>query len=324
MPNVRRIGPAAKTYLDTITQGPEEPRERSAWRTILGAGLTGLAGPQVVQNFLADPEEDAQRAYSDRFGRAQLGYDFERQQGQDERQGQIDDLNRRKLLRDLEAPPEPPEQRSLQDLYAGAIEQGDEPGSGRYLKAMQATQRPPTTTPTAPSYVTGEDRIRYRVPQEGPAEPVMRAGVGRLPEGSLDLSQGPPPAPMVPLKVSESRAEFRPSALEERYQLFQTDPEAYRAMYGERGAAQDQSQAARMLQYFARRRQQVISDFGLDEDERAQQLAEIEELERRYFDAAGGNQAVDRVTVMSPDGVEGTIPSSQLPAAQKKGYRLVQ
>jgi hypothetical protein len=100
-------------------------------------------------------------------------------------------------------------------------------------------------------------------------------------------------------------------------------------MFGNRGGAQDQAQAARMLNYFQRERRRIEDDWTLDEPTRAQRLNEIDQLEAPYLNAAapsggaaGGQGGVDRVTVVSPKGVTGTIPRSQLKAAQGKGYRL--
>jgi hypothetical protein len=79
-----------------------------------------------------------------------------------------------------------------------------------------------------------------------------------------------------------------------------------------------------MLTYFDRQRKQIESDWTLDETTRPQRLDEIGQLEQPYLDAARGGQGggEDRVTVTSPSGQPGTIPRSQLPAAQKKGYSL--
>lgn len=114
----------------------------------------------------------------------------------------------------------------------------------------------------------------------------------------------------------------KPGEIEQRYQLYLKDPEAYKAMFGDRGAAQDQTQAARMLRYFDGQRRRIEQDWTLDEPTKAQQLSEIDSLEKPYLDAAGGAPTEDRVTVTSPSGVQGTIPRSQLPAAQKQGYQL--
>lgn len=123
-------------------------------------------------------------------------------------------------------------------------------------------------------------------------------------------------------------AEFRnPSELEERYSLYKRDPDAYKAMFGDRGAAQDQTndartqqQAARMLKYFDGRRKEVQNDFMLDDTEKQQKLSEIDQLEKPYQDAAQDED--DTIQVINPDGTVGTIPTANLKKALKKGYKL--
>jgi len=112
----------------------------------------------------------------------------------------------------------------------------------------------------------------------------------------------------------------KPGEIEQRYSLFQKDPDAYRQMFGDRGAAQDQATATRMLSYLDRQRKEIEADWTLDEPTKAQRLAEIQDLEQPNLDAAA--PAGDRVNVISPSGQQGTIPRSQLSGAQKKGYRL--
>ncbi|HEY4816740.1 MAG TPA: hypothetical protein VIH67_04875 [Candidatus Acidoferrum sp.] len=118
------------------------------------------------------------------------------------------------------------------------------------------------------------------------------------------------------------------SEFEERYRLFKEHPEDYKAMFGDKGANRpDRGTATRMLNYFDKRRREVNSDFTLDDQQKQQQLQDIETLERPFLDAvqpdsAGANE--DRVTVMHPDGRSGTIPRSQIEKAKKKGYRVQQ
>jgi hypothetical protein len=117
----------------------------------------------------------------------------------------------------------------------------------------------------------------------------------------------------------------------EKYRLFKEDPDTYRAMFGDKsgGGGPDKPTATRMLSYFDKRRKEVNQDFTLDEEQKKEQLAEIEKLEKPFMDAVqpgaggrGGNS--DRVEVVHPDGRRGTIPRSQLGAAKKKGYREAQ
>jgi len=129
----------------------------------------------------------------------------------------------------------------------------------------------------------------------------------------------------------EKRLESRyrnPSEFEEKYRLYRENPDAYRAMFGDKGSEKpDTATATRMLSYFDKRRREVQQDFTLDDAQKQEQLQEIERLEKPFMDAvqpgaagarAGNN---DRVEVIHPDGRRGSIPRSQLQAAKKKGYR---
>ncbi|MGB6876129.1 MAG: hypothetical protein WBD87_08845 [Candidatus Acidiferrales bacterium] len=129
---------------------------------------------------------------------------------------------------------------------------------------------------------------------------------------------------------AESRS---PSEVEERYALYKRDPEAYKAMFGDRGDAQDQAntarsqaQATRMLKYLDGRRKEVQNDFMLDDTEKQQKLSEIDQLEKPYQDAAqgksGGQGEGDTIQVISPKGVAGTVPVGNLKKALKKGYKV--
>jgi hypothetical protein len=84
----------------------------------------------------------------------------------------------------------------------------------------------------------------------------------------------------------------KPGEIEQRYDLFRKDPDSYREMFGDKGAAQDaaqasrdQAQASRMLKYFDGQRKRIEQDWTLDEPTRAQQLAEIDRLGQPYLDA---------------------------------------
>jgi len=114
-----------------------------------------------------------------------------------------------------------------------------------------------------------------------------------------------------------------PTEFDERYRLFKEDPDTYRAMFGDKsGGGPNPANATRMLNYFDKRRREVNGDFTLDDNQKQEQLKEIENLEKPFMDAAqpggrGGNE--DRVTVVHPNGKVGTIPRSQLDKAKKKG-----
>ena len=120
-----------------------------------------------------------------------------------------------------------------------------------------------------------------------------------------------------------------PSEFDERYRLFKEDPDTYKAMFGDKsGAGPDRATATKMLNYFDKRRREIGSDFTLDDQQKAQQLQDVEDLERPFMDAvqpgaADGGKG-DRVPVVDPNGQAGTIPRSQLKAAKKKGYREAQ
>jgi hypothetical protein len=117
----------------------------------------------------------------------------------------------------------------------------------------------------------------------------------------------------------------RPSDVEERYRLYQEDPDAYTAMFGDKtGGKADAATATKMLNYFDRRRREVNGDFTLDDDEKKKQLDDIDNLAKPFMEAVQpGSRARgdDRVTVTHPDGRVGTIPRSQLEKAKKKGFR---
>lgn len=129
-------------------------------------------------------------------------------------------------------------------------------------------------------------------------------------------------------------AQFRnPSELGQRYSLYKRDPDAYKAMFGNRGDAQDQAtnartqaQAARMLKYFDGQRKEIQNSFLMDDTEKQQRLAEIDQLEKPYRDAAqvnaGPTDQGDTIQVINPNGTAGTIPIVNLKKALKKGYKL--
>jgi len=120
----------------------------------------------------------------------------------------------------------------------------------------------------------------------------------------------------------------RPTEAEFRYSLYQRDPQGYKAVFGDKGATADRAQATKMFTFFEKQREAIQKDFMLDENEKAQQLKDIEELERPYRDViaggGGGGNAGERVSVIAPDGTPGTIPRSQVAAAKRKGYRVAE
>jgi len=116
-----------------------------------------------------------------------------------------------------------------------------------------------------------------------------------------------------------------PNEFEERYKLFQEDPDTYKAMFGDKAGKPDVATATKMLNYFDRRRREINQDFTLDDAQKQEQLKDIENLEKPFMDVVQpGNRggASERVEVIHPNGQRGTIPRSQLGAAKKKGYKL--
>jgi hypothetical protein len=128
-----------------------------------------------------------------------------------------------------------------------------------------------------------------------------------------------------------------PSEFDERYRLFREDPETYKAMFGDKsGAGPDRATATKMLNYFDKRRREIQNDF-IDDQQKAQQLQDIEGLEKPFMDAVQPGAAVGpanagggpthpgdkhRVSVIAPDGTKGTVPLRQLKAAKNKGYKV--
>jgi hypothetical protein len=118
-----------------------------------------------------------------------------------------------------------------------------------------------------------------------------------------------------------------PSEFDEKFRLFKEDPDTYKAMFGDKSrSGPDPATATKMLSYFDKRRREIQGDFTLDDQQKAQQLQDIENLEKPFMDAVqpDARNGNDRVEVIHPNGQHGTIPRSQLGAAKKKGYREAQ
>jgi len=131
------------------------------------------------------------------------------------------------------------------------------------------------------------------------------------------------------------RQNQKPSDAEFRYSLYQRDPDAYKAMFGDKGGVADRAQATKMFTFFEKQRDEISKNFMLGDDEKKQKLDEIDELEKPFKEAAtagggpttaGGGPThpgdIHRVRVIAPDGTEGTVPLRQLKAAKQKGYRV--
>ena len=119
----------------------------------------------------------------------------------------------------------------------------------------------------------------------------------------------------------------RPTEFEERFNLFKSDPDTYRAMFGDKPGAANQAQADKMLRYLDGRRKEINADLLMEDEEKQRRLGEIDQLEQPFLEAAGvgGGQpgaAGDKVRVIHPDGTPGTVPRANLDRALKRGYRL--
>jgi hypothetical protein len=120
----------------------------------------------------------------------------------------------------------------------------------------------------------------------------------------------------------------RPTEFEEKYRLFNEHPDIYKAMFGTKGGISP-AEARMMLNYFDKRKQEINKDYTLSDADRQQALAEVEQLEQPFMDAAqraaapgAGAPEGDTVNVISPTGVPGTIPRKNLEKALRGGYKL--
>ena len=276
------------------------------WRRALGTLAVGAAafgnpeqGARVSDELFAAPEREAEQ----QFDQADQRY-REDQAGAraDARQASIDALNSRKEgleIDELERKAkESPEDKKLESYVNDRGQQTiifQKTDGSTYEKSFSKVQRKQTEI-TSPF-----EAYAYGTPAER--------------QSAQDFLKG---------EKKYGAEDRQPGEIEQRYDLFKKDPDAYHAMFGDRASQQEQAQASRMLTYFDKRRKEISSDWSLDEPTKAQQLAEIDQLETPYLDAAGGGAAEQRVTVVSPKGVSGTIPRSQLDAAKKKGYKLAE
>jgi len=79
----------------------------------------------------------------------------------------------------------------------------------------------------------------------------------------------------------------KPTDAEFRYSLYQRDPDGYKAVFGDKGATGDRNHAERMLRFFQHQRDAIQKDFMLGDDEKAQKLQEIDQLQKPFMDASG-------------------------------------
>lgn len=289
------------------------PVELHGWRKGLGALFTGMAafgnpeeGERVRHRLFEEPRERAQQEYQ----AAASAYDTELQQGrQDRAETRAEEAERAKA-----------------ELEAAQAKKAATPPARKFGRAVIDNPQKPGEPlaadfdPDSGAYInpdTGE-AIAGAKPWEKPQK--ITNPFEAFTYGSPQEKQSAQDFLSFEKKIGQQYE--KPGDVEQRYELYNRDPEAYKAMFGDRGAAQDEAQATRMLNYFDKRRKEISGDWALDETEKAKQLSEIDELQKPYMNAAGGNQDTDRVTVIHPNGTKGTIPRSQLKAAQKKGYKI--
>ena len=279
-------GPAASRYAQDLGQAGPTAAERAAagvpqttrqklLRGIKAAGVGVLTGGHeafpAALNFYEAPEKKAEQAWQTQQEQDKTAAGMERQQQLDTRQASIDDLNRRNVEseigehkaaadRDKREQPDDPADKKL-DAYVN--DQGQQtlifqrPDGSTYERAFSKVQGK-TDKITDPF-----EAFAYGSPEEKKAA-----------QDFLTFEK----------KIG---TQFdKPGEIEQRYSLYQKDPDAYKAMFGDRGSAQDQQQASRMLRYFDGERKRIEQDWTLDETTRAQRLGEIDQLEQPYLDAA--------------------------------------
>ena len=288
------------------------PVQLHGWRKGLGALFTGMAafgspeeGERVHQHLFQEPRERAQQQYQ----AAASAYDTELQQGREQRaESRLEAGERAKA--ELEAA-QAKKAATLPPRKLGRAVNDNPQKPGEPFAADFDPQTGAYLNPDAGEAIVGAKQ--WEKPQKftNPFE-AFTYGSAKEKQSAQDF---------LSFEKKIGQQYEKPGDVEQRYELYNRDPEAYKAMFGDRGAAQDEAQATRMLNYFDKRRKEISGDWALDETEKAKQLSEIDELQKPYMNAAGGNQDSDRVTVIHPNGTKGTIPRSQLKAAQKKGYK---
>jgi hypothetical protein len=224
---------------------------------------------------------------------------------------------------------------STAQQLANAIASGDQEAIDRINRAEQGGRttpqgREPRTVETgAGVFQFNEDTGRYDIPVGPPKGKGFTNPFEAFAFGSPDEKKAA--QDFLDMEARTRKKNEKPGEVEQRYALYQKDPAAYREMYGDRGGAQDQAQAARMLKYFATARKETEGNFMLDDATREERLAEIDALEKPYLDAAAARPNTrqngpveDTVMVISPQGEKGTIPRANLQRAIKRGFKQVQ
>lgn len=331
---------------EPVAPKPEDFKT-SIWRKLFGASvgfLQGLDNPKAGA-------ETARELANPGYARAERNYQqtenrWERAGANLSKEGQLRELDER-INASEAAARRAEDSRTLDQLYTDAVKAGDGARQAQVLdaiKGLEGAKRGQETpfaawrqqNPTAPieSFFAAEKGAKEFT------DP-FQAFVYGTPEQQKAAKD------FITFERQQGARFERPDEIQERYQLYRRDPDAYREMFGNRGTAQDQAQAARMLKYFDAQKARVTNDFTLSDDDKKQQLAEIENLEQPYLAAAsvetpgaqgapsparnaGGNQNANRnaggpgkdeVEVINPDGVRGFIPKANLAKALKRGYK---
>lgn len=237
--------------------------------------------------------------------------------------------------------------RALEREYSKAVTSGDDEKAQRYADAigeLRGEMRPDKThtpygdwreqNPHAP--------VENWLKTEQDAKPKTRTNpFEAFAYGTPDEKQSA--KDFIALEGKQRLQDRAPSEVEQRYALFQKDPDGYKSMYGERGGAQEQAQAARMLKFFDGRRKEIEGDFTLDDQTKQQRLSEIGELEKPYLDAAkvggpsggaaakknaggasGDGPRAGEIEVNGPNGEHGYIPRAKLAKAKTLGWKQVE
>ena len=296
-------------YREKLTQEPTRdqfPAQHiGKLRKAAGIALSILAGSKdasaagdAADRVLHGPERKAEREYT------QAHSVWEAQLGDIEKAAKLreEDLRNRKLQEELDAKPDNSKDKKIDEGYNSRgqrVHVYQRQDGSEYTKTFPEITREPKQTGHSNAF----EAFAYGTPEEK--------------QSATDF---------LDMEHKLSRKYERPTEFDERYKLYQENPDAYRAMFGDKsGDGVDRKTATGMLNYFDRRRKEVNQDFTLTDDEKKQQLDEIARLEQPFMDAVqsgasrGGNQ--DRVEVIHPNGRRGTIPRSQLNKAKSKGYR---
>lgn len=207
-----------------------------------------------------------------------------------------------------EPPPAKPERPESLDreAYDDYVKRGMSPAEAR-KRVLQDAQ---DVKPDRPTHTSPFEAFAYGTPQEKKAAQDFLAFEKRM------------------------GAQYeRPTDAEVRYKLFQRDPEGYKAVFGDKAAAGDRTHATEMLKFFQKQRDAISKDFMLGDDEKAQQLAEIDKLEQPFQEAAGisprggaassGEKTVNTVDILDYARKNGVSSIEARKHFLAEGYRIV-